>query len=180
LRETLQLLSGLYSQSRLIARARITFHIWNTALQNESHTYFARIFSLADLKLFEDGQPLTMPDDSPAATGNANADIWELIQALVLGRVPADRILELFYWGQQPGVLEMVRAILDMRPESRAALAAFLTVAQSKSISTEVERSGRLILSSPEITEAAAILREIEKAALNPDAREPQKQARNF
>ena len=120
-----------------------------------------------------------MPNDSPAAAGNANADIWELIQALVLGRVPADRILELFYWGQQPGILEMVRAILDLRPESRAAIAAFLTVAHSNSISTEVERSGRLVLSSPEITDAASILREVEKAALNTDARDPQKKAHN-
>lgn len=117
-----------------------------------------------------------MPHDPPSA-GNANADIWELIQALVLGRVPADRILELFYWGQQPGILEMVRAILDLRPESRAAIAALLTVAPSDSISAEVERSGRLILSSPEITDAAPIVREIEKAAVNSAAPKPQKQA---
>ena len=117
-----------------------------------------------------------MPQDPPAA-GNANADIWELIQALVLGRVPADRILELFYWGQQPGILEMVRAILDLRPESRAAIAAFLTAAPSHSISIEVEKSGRLVLSSPEVTEAAPILREIEKAAVASAAPKPQKQA---
>jgi hypothetical protein len=46
-----------------------------------------------------------MQHDATAVPGNANADIWELIQSLVLGHVPADRILELFYLGQQPGVL---------------------------------------------------------------------------
>ena len=35
--------------------------------------------------------------------------IWELIQTLVSGRVPASRILELFYWSQEPGALEMLR-----------------------------------------------------------------------
>lgn len=120
-----------------------------------------------------------MPHDPPTA-GNANADIWELIQALVLGRVPADRILELFYWGQQPGVLELVRAILDLRPESRAALTAFLTVARSDSVSAEVERTGRLVLSSRELTDAAPIMREIENIAASRQTPEQKKQARRI
>jgi hypothetical protein len=97
--------------------------------------------------------------------GNTNADVWELIQALVLGRVSAGRILELFYWGQQPGTLELVRAFIDLPPENRAMINAFMTVTGPKSISVEVDQSGRLILSSSELTEAAPILCEAEKAS---------------
>ncbi len=48
------------------------------------------------------------------ALANSNAEVWELIQALVLGRFPASRILELFYWSQEPGLLEMIRGYLAL------------------------------------------------------------------
>ena len=115
------------------------------------------------------GQTLLMQDDLSIATNSANAtnsstaNVWELIQALVLGRVPADRILELFYWGQKPEVLGSEPwSILDLRPESSAAITAFLAVVDLKSISIEVDDLGRLI-SSPEVTAASPILREVEK-----------------
>jgi hypothetical protein len=119
-----------------------------------------------------------MQYDPPIDTGKANADIWELIQALVLGRVPAGRILELFYWGQQPGALEMVRAFLDLPPKNRAMMSAFLSVTGPKSISVEVDRSGRLILSSPDVTEAASILREAERATTEMDPHDQPPKAR--
>jgi len=105
-----------------------------------------------------------MPHDPPATAKNDNADVWELIQALVLGRVPSDRILELFYWGQKPGVLELVRSVLDLRPESSAAITAFLSIADSKSVLIEVDESGRLILSSPMVTDAAMMSKATELA----------------
>lgn len=101
--------------------------------------------------------------NDPAAEKSANADTWELIQALVLGRVPSDRILELFYLSQQSGLLEMARAIESLPPESRADLSAFLAVAKANLVMTEVEPSGRLVLTSPDITSAETVFKEIEK-----------------
>lgn len=125
-------------------------------------------------------QIFVMPDDAHISSQSANADVWELIQALVLGRVPADRILELFYWAQKPGVLELARAILDLRPESSAAITAFFAAVDSKSISIDVEKSGRLTLWSPEITDAAPVLQEIKKAAVSSVQHQSNKQTHNI
>jgi hypothetical protein len=121
-----------------------------------------------------------MPHDPPPVDRNANSDVWELIQALVLGRVPSDRILELFYWGQKPGVLELVRAILDLRPENSATIAAFLSAADAKSISIEVDGSGRLILSSPSISNAAMIPKAGKLASVGIDKHDHKKRPRNI
>jgi hypothetical protein len=56
-------------------------------------------------------------------TDNGNkGEVWELIQTLVSGRVPASRILELFYWSQEPGALEMLRSFLGLSAQDSAAL----------------------------------------------------------
>jgi len=52
-------------------------------------------------------------------------EVWELIQTLVSGRVPASRILELFYWSQEPGALEMLRIFLGLSSQDSAALLRF-------------------------------------------------------
>jgi hypothetical protein len=152
----------------------------NTPLQNKDTHIFVCGFRLTSFEIIAKSQSFTMQHDATAVPGNANTDIWELIQALVLGHVPADRILELFYLAQQPGVLEMVREAFDMRPESRAAMSAFFAVADAKSINAEVDRAGRLILSAPGISEASAILREVERTAASPEAVNRGKQAQKF
>jgi hypothetical protein len=98
-------------------------------------------------------------DISEVSIGGANAEVWELIQALVLGHTPPDRILELFYWSQDQCALEMARAAFVMPPESRTKLRAFLAVARPQLITVKIELSGQLILSSPDIADGAAIER---------------------
>lgn len=104
-----------------------------------------------------------MQHDPPVSGDATKAEVWELIQALVLGRVPASQILELFYWSQEPDALEIARACFVMPPKSRAVLRAFLALARQQSISTKVDPSGQLIFFSPDITNATTILREVEK-----------------
>jgi hypothetical protein len=101
--------------------------------------------------------------DSKDGISSANAEVWELIRALVLGNTPPDRILELFYWSQDPCSLEMARASYVMPPESRAKLRAFLSVARPQLIAVEIKRSGQLILSSPDITDNTAIMQRLER-----------------
>jgi hypothetical protein len=124
-------------------------------------------------------QSLVMQHEPPATVQNANADVWQLIQALVLGRLPSDRILELFYWGQKPGVLELVRSMLDLRAENTATLAAFFSIADSKTVKIDVDAAGRVILSSPGVTDSAAIAKAAEVTAAAFSKSEKSQQARN-
>ena len=65
---------------------------------------------------------------------NGKGEVWELIQTLVSGRVPASRILELFYWSQEPGALEMLRSFLGLSAQDSAALLRFFKQAEPSSV----------------------------------------------
>lgn len=75
------------------------------------------------------------------------AEVWELIQTLVSGRVPASRILELFYWSQEPGALEMLRIFLGLSAQDSAALLRFFQAAEPSSVAISANDSGELVLS---------------------------------
>jgi hypothetical protein len=121
-----------------------------------------------------------MPDEPSPIVRNANADVWELIQALVVGRLPSDKILELFYLAQRPGVLELVRAILDLRPEDSTTIAAFLSVANPNSVSVEFNGSGKLTISSPMVTNAAMKLKAAELITVESEQHDDEKRPRNI
>jgi hypothetical protein len=80
-----------------------------------------------------------------------NAEIWEVVRTLVLGCADHNRILELFYWSQEPGLLEKARALLALPDCSRSALQSFLSRAQSQAIYAEAEPDGRLVLTFDEL-----------------------------
>jgi len=73
-------------------------------------------------------------------------EVWELIQTLVSGRVPASRILELFYWSQEPGALEMLRIFLGLSSQDSAALLRFFQEAEPSSVAVTANDAGELIL----------------------------------
>lgn len=67
------------------------------------------------------------------------------------------RVAELHYWSQEPGLLETIRAIVAMPPASRAALATFLDIAgDPQSVAATVDGHGNLTFTSPNIAEALA------------------------
>lgn len=78
---------------------------------------------------------------------DGKAEVWELVQTLVSGRVPASRILELFYWSQEPGALEMLRIFLGLSGEDSAALLRFFESAEPSSVAISANDGGQLILS---------------------------------
>lgn len=80
-------------------------------------------------------------------TDGSKAEVWELIQTLVSGRVPASRILELFYWSQEPGALEMLRIFLGLSAQDSAALLRFFQAAEPSSVAISANESGELVLS---------------------------------
>ena len=78
----------------------------------------------------------------------SSAEIGELIQNLMSSRVPASRILELLYWSQEPGALEMLRSFLALPPEDSSRLLSFLTTAEPSSISVRTDDTGKLVMAA--------------------------------
>ena len=82
-------------------------------------------------------------------------DLGEVVQSLIAQASNA-RLLECYYWAQESGLLEMIRAFLAMPVEAQTVLRAFFAAAVvPRSITTSLDATGALTLRSPE---AAAVL----------------------
>jgi hypothetical protein len=67
-------------------------------------------------------------------------------------------LLELCYWSREPGAAELMRSIVAMPDETRAAFEAFLALAGNpKTIEAELSGQGVLTLTSPEVPKAIAL-----------------------
>jgi hypothetical protein len=81
----------------------------------------------------------------------------------VVGRIvekcdPA-RVMELYYWSREPGLLEVIRAIAAMPEDGREALESFFAVAGDPStVAATWEQSGRLTLESNSLGEALQVI----------------------
>lgn len=80
------------------------------------------------------------------------AEVWELIQTLVYGKVAPSRILELYYWSLEPGALEMLRSYLLLSKENRAALQTFFNSVAPRSVSIKAVAPGQLLLTASDRT----------------------------
>lgn len=76
-----------------------------------------------------------------------NNHIWEVIKTLVNGGTDESRLLELYYWSQEPGVVELIRAYLEMDERARLTLGNFMLTARPQSIVASSDGSGNLVLS---------------------------------
>jgi hypothetical protein len=72
---------------------------------------------------------------------------WEVIQTLASGGADPSRLLELYYWTREPGIVELIRAYLSMPAAAQRSLGDFLLNAKPRSIAAEVDSEGRLLLS---------------------------------
>lgn len=74
--------------------------------------------------------------------------IYDLIRQLE----SPERVIELYYWSREPHLLEIVRALVMMRPHIRAMLGAFFSIANDPQIvGASIDAMGRLILESPNV-----------------------------
>lgn len=83
------------------------------------------------------------------AQSHHNNNVWEAIKTLVNGGTDSSRLLELYYWSQEPGIVELVRAYLEMNERSRLTVGNFLLSARPQSIAAVLDEEGRLVLSRP-------------------------------
>ena len=84
----------------------------------------------------------------------------KVVKSILAECQDAARLLELYYFSREPDVLEIIRAIAAMPPDVRASLEAFLAMShEPAAIAAKWDGSGRLTLTSPEVGQAAAIIR---------------------
>ena len=92
-----------------------------------------------------------MTDERRKRTPATAAEVKELVTAITEQGNLA-RLLELYYWSREPGFLEIVRACAGMPEDARAAVEAFVAMAQDPAtITASWDQAGRLILASPQV-----------------------------
>ena len=81
--------------------------------------------------------------------GDASDSSEEPAAELVLapGSSEPARAIEMAYWSEEPGLLELIRAIACLRPETRTALLAFLSQASDARLISAASSQGSLVLS---------------------------------
>jgi hypothetical protein len=86
-------------------------------------------------------------------------DLANVVESLMAQAGNSVRLLECYYWTQEPGLLEFIRAFLAMPVEAQTALRAFLAAAVVRSsITASVDAAGTLSLRSPEAAPLLASL----------------------
>jgi hypothetical protein len=95
-------------------------------------------------------------DESVEFERDNQPDLLVLVQNLIAEASDIPRLLEAYYWSEEPGLLELVRAFLALPAEAQTAVRAFFAAAVMRSsITASIDTSGALILRAPE---AAAVL----------------------
>jgi len=77
----------------------------------------------------------------------------------IIAKCDPARLMELYYWSQEPGLLEITRAIAAMPEAGRDALESFFALGgDPQSVVATWEESGRLTLESDSLGEALQVL----------------------
>jgi hypothetical protein len=90
---------------------------------------------------------LKRAEDDASPETQADNNVWGMISILANENTDESRLLELYYWSQEPGVMEMVRAYLEMNERARLTLGNFLLTVRPQSIVASRDETGALILS---------------------------------
>jgi hypothetical protein len=98
--------------------------------------------------------------DSSDSTFSQGTDIASVVRSLVTDYAEPARILELYYWSQEPGLPELIRALMALPPAQRAALQSFFAmISDPNFVSATIDPAGGLTLFSPDVAEALAATR---------------------
>lgn len=86
------------------------------------------------------GQSADLTDDS------RNGEALDLIKTLANGGTDTSRLLELYYWTREPGIVELIRAYLEMPERTQRSFSTFLLNGRPGLISSAFDQQGRLVL----------------------------------
>ena len=68
--------------------------------------------------------------------------------------------MEIYYWSQEPGLSNVIRAYMSLPKRTRSVLGAFWRMAENpRLVSATIDERGRLALFSPEIVDTLAVVR---------------------
>ena len=82
---------------------------------------------------------------------DTQSELLSLVQNLIAQAGGVERLVECYYWSQEPGLVEFIRAFLAMPTEVQTALRAFFAAAVARSsVTASVDTAGALILRAPE------------------------------
>ena len=70
-----------------------------------------------------------------------------MIKTLVNGDTDPSRFLELYYWTREPGLVELIRAYLDLPERTQRNLGNYLLNTKPRLIQSSIDPQGRLVLS---------------------------------
>ena len=77
----------------------------------------------------------------------------------IVGRCDPARLMELYYWSQEPGLLEIIRAVSAMPAATREAIESFVAlVGEPDSVVASWASSGRLSLEARSVGEALSVI----------------------
>lgn len=93
---------------------------------------------------------------SALAEDRREGEASELIKTLVNGGVDTSRLLELYYWTREPGIVELIRAYLDLPERTQRSLSTFLLNGRPRFIAGSFDQQGRLVLARIPASEPAA------------------------
>ena len=92
----------------------------------------------------------------------------KFVQAILAECQDSGQLCELYYFSREPGVLEILRAVVALPEEARAALEAFFAMShEPAAITADWDARGRLTLTSPQVGQTMAVM---EFCAQNEDA----------
>lgn len=73
---------------------------------------------------------------------------WQILKSLMSADAEASRLLEMYYWTREPGIVEMIRSYLNLPERAQRQLNDFLIKNKPQAIATALDQQGRLVLSA--------------------------------
>jgi hypothetical protein len=88
-----------------------------------------------------------------------SGDVKDIVGQIVARCDPA-RVMELYYWSQEPGLVEIMRAIAAMPEATREALESFIAISgDPESVVASWGTTGRLSLESRGVGETLSVVK---------------------
>ena len=98
-------------------------------------------------------------DDFDADNSHRYSEIREVIKTIIDAGTDTSRLLELYYWTREPGIIELIRAYLDLPERTQRTLSTYLLNGRPKTTVATFDPQGRLVLarsSAPELSRPLA------------------------
>src|SRR5665647_1955754 len=84
--------------------------------------------------------------DGHRSDGDVAGNAGDVIKTLASTEGDASRLLEMYYWTREPGIVALIRAYLEMPERTQRQLGGLLRKTRPQSIAASTDEQGRLVL----------------------------------